>query len=206
MKRIVSFIIIMVMIVGSATQIHAQKKESKEEKKELREKRDAEKKAIREKKDQERKAADAVEDQITFDTAIQALRDQSFVLEANSIQPLGARTFFVNSTTNFISLNNGQAVVQIASNSGYSGPNGIGGITVQGNASNINMKQDKKGNVYFTMNVQGIAISASVMIQLFNEGNTAVATIDPNFTGNDLTMRGYLYPTSMSNIYQGITY
>ena len=38
-------------------------------------------------------------------------------------------------------------VVQVAFNVPFSGPNGLGGITVDGNASNYKVKTDKKGNI-----------------------------------------------------------
>ncbi|MCD8268243.1 MAG: DUF4251 domain-containing protein [Parabacteroides sp.] len=145
-------------------------------------------------------------DEQEFNTALQAINDQSFVLEANSVQPMGGMVYYVNSNTNFVSLNNGQAMVQIASNSPYPGPNGLGGVTVQGNASNIQAKQDKDGNVYLLMNVQGVFISATVSLVLMNGSNKATVTVDPNFSGRDLTMTGTLLPYSQSNIFQGTTY
>ena len=55
-----------------------------------------------------------------------------------------------------------RATIQLAFNTAAAGPNGIGGITVDGSASNIEMKTDKKGNVTFSMMVQGVAVSANV--------------------------------------------
>ena len=91
---------------------------------------------------------------------------------------MNGQVFYVNSNTNFVSLNDGQAMVQIASNSPYPGPNGLGGITVQGSASNIQTKQDDKGNVYLNMNVQGVFISATVSLMLTNGTNNATVTVD----------------------------
>ena len=152
------------------------------------------------------RAQDAVEGQEEFNAAVQAINNQSFVLEANNIQPMNGQVFYVNSNTNFVSLNDGQAMVQIASNSPYPGPNGLGGITVQGSASNIQTKQDDKGNVYLNMNVQGVFISATVSLMLTNGTNNATVTVDPNFSGRNLRMTGTLLPYSQSNIFQGTTY
>ena len=129
-----------------------------------------------------------------------------YVLEANSVQPLNGRVYYVNSNTNFVSLNDGQAMVQIASNSPYPGPNGLGGITVQGSASNVQVKQENNGNVYLSMSVQGIFISATVNLVLYSGTNNAMVTVDPNFSGNNLTMNGTLLPYSDSNVFQGTTY
>ena len=178
MKRIVSFIVVLAVAMCGMTQVMAQKSITKEAKK-----------VEREIKKQERLAQDAVEGQEEFNAAVQAINNQSFVLEANNIQPMNGQVFYVNSNTNFVSLNDGQAMVQIASNSPYPGPNGLGGITVQGSASNIQTKQDDKGNVYLT-----------------NGTNNATVTVDPNFSGRNLRMTGTLLPYSQSNIFQGTTY
>lgn len=183
MKRIVSFIVVLAVAMCGMTQVMAQKSITKEAKK-----------VEREIKKQERLAQDAVEGQEEFNAAVQAINNQSFVLEANNIQPMNGQVFYVNSNTNFVSLNDGQAMVQIASNSPYPGPNGLGGITVQGSASNIQTKQDDKGNVYLNMNVQGVFISATVSLMLTNGTNNATVTVDPNFSGRNLRMTGTLLP------------
>ena len=195
MKRIVSFIVVLAVAMCGMTQVMAQKSITKEAKK-----------VEREIKKQERLAQDAVEGQEEFNAAVQAINNQSFVLEANNIQPMNGQVFYVNSNTNFVSLNDGQAMVQIASNSPYPGPNGLGGITVQGSASNIQTKQDDKGNVYLNMNVQGVFISATVSLMLTNGTNNATVTVDPNSSGRNLRMTGTLLPYSQSNIFQGTTY
>ena len=57
-------------------------------------------KVEREIKKQERLAQDAVEGQEEFNAAVQAINNQSFVLEANNIQPMNGQVFYVNSNTN----------------------------------------------------------------------------------------------------------
>ncbi|WP_455640429.1 DUF4251 domain-containing protein [Parabacteroides sp.] len=196
MKRIVSFIVVFTLVMGGMTHAQAQSKAAEK----------AEKKLEREAKKEAREAKDAIMDEQEFNTALQAINNQSFVLEANSVQPMNGMVYYVNSNTNFVSLNNGQAMVQIASNSPYPGPNGLGGVTVQGSASNIQTKQDKNGNVYLSMSVQGVFISATVNLVLMNGSNNATVTVDPNFSGRNLTMTGTLLPYSQSNIFQGTTY
>ena len=125
MKRIVSFIVVFTLVIGGMTHVQAQSKAAEK----------AEKKLEREAKREAREAKDAIMDEQEFNTAMQAISDQSFVLEANSVQPMNGMVYYVNSNTNFVSLNNGQAMVQIASNSPYPGPNGLGGVTVQATAT-----------------------------------------------------------------------
>ena len=188
MKRIVSMMVIFTLLLGGMTHVQAQTSKAAEK---------AEKKQERKEKKEERLAKDAVMGEEAFNNAMQAITNRSFVLEANSVQPLN---------TNFVSLNDGQAMVQIASNSPYPGPNGLGGITVQGSASNVQVKQENNGNVYLSMSVQGIFISATVNLVLYSGTNNAMVTVDPNFSGNNLTMNGTLLPYSDSNVFQGTTY
>lgn len=196
MNRIVSLMIVFVFAVCAMTEVQAQTRSTERKAKRM------ERKLKRE----ERLEKDSIMGALDFNSAYQAIKNQSFVLEANSIQPMNGQVFFVNSNTNFVSLNNGQAMVQIASNSPYPGPNGLGGITVQGSASNIQTKQDDKGNVYLNMSVQGTFISATVNLMLMNDTNNATVTVDPNFSGRTLEMSGTLYPYSQANIFQGTTY
>ena len=197
MKRILFMFVLFTFIIGGMTHTQAQTNKAEEK---------AEKKEERKEKREARLAKDSIMGEAAFNEAMQAITNQSFVLEANSVQPLNGRVYFVNSNTNFVSLNDGQAMVQIASNSPYPGPNGLGGITVQGSASNIQVKQEKNGNVYLSMSVQGVFISATVNLVLYSGSNNAMVTVDPNFTGNDLTMNGTLVPYSGSNVFQGTTY
>lgn len=190
MKKIVSMLVVMAFVFGGMTEVQAQ----------------SSKKEVRKEKREERLMRDSIMGAGAFQTAVQAIEGQSFVLQANSIQPLNGRLFFVNSNTNYVSMNNGQATVQVASNSPYPGPNGLGGITVQGSVSNLQVEQEKNGNVYVTFSVQGVFISATVSMVLYNGSNNATVTVDPNFSGNDLTMTGSLVPYSESNVFQGTTY
>lgn len=54
---------------------------------------------------------------------------------------------FVSSNTNFVGLDGDKAVVQVAFNVPFSGPNGLGGITVDGNASNYKVNAARKSKV-----------------------------------------------------------
>ena len=68
------------------------------------------------------------------------------------------QTAFVNSNTNFVLVNQGRGTVQVAFNTVYPGPNGIGGVTVDGTTSDMKITTDKKGNVNCQFSIQGIGI------------------------------------------------
>ena len=134
-----------------------------------------------------RKAA-AAQNQALFEQAVQCLKEGSFVIEVDQLLFPRGLTKFVSSLTNFVSMNEGKAVIQIATSNFRPGPNGVGGITVEGNASNITMSTSKRGAVYYNFMDQGIAVSATVNIQLTGDGNRATVTVYPNFNSNNLTM------------------
>ena len=110
---------------------------------------------------------------------------------------------YVTPSTNFVSMKGDRATIQLAFNTAAAGPNGIGGITVDGSASNIEMKTDKKGNVTFSMMVQGVAVSANVTIRMVKGTNKCTATVSPNFNSNRISFTGYLYPSDQSNVFKG---
>ena len=85
----------------------------------------------------------------------------------------------------------------------YPGPNGIGGVTVDGSTSDMQITTDKKGNVNCQFSIQGIGISAQIFISLTNGGNNATVTISPNFNSNTMTLTGNLVPLDQSSIFKG---
>ena len=71
-------------------------------------------------------------DSIAGIQAVAAVKNQDFVLEAQTVQFRDGTTVFVNSSTNFISVKGNHAVVQISPSTFAAGPNGVGGVTVDG--------------------------------------------------------------------------
>ncbi len=152
------------------------------------------------------KKAMAAQNQALFEQSVQCLKDGSFVIEADQLLFPQGLTKFVSGITNFVSMDEGKAVIQIATSNFRPGPNGVGGITVEGTVSNITMSTSKRGVVYYNFMVQGIAVSATVNIQLTGDGNRTTVTIYPNFNSNNLTMTGSLVPYKDSNVFQGRTF
>ena len=188
MKRIITLITL--VLVSASTLMYAQSSS---------ETRQAERKAQRE----AQKAREKAENERNYPIAVQALKEGKFVLEADQLVFKRGRSAFVSSTTNFVLMDGEHASVQIAANNALAGPNGIGGITVDGSRKEMKITTDKKGNVNCSFSVQGIGISAQVYITLTNGGNNASARISPNFNSNTLTLNGVLVPLSQSNVYKG---
>lgn len=148
------------------------------------------------------KRIQAMRDSVSFVRAVEAIKNHDFVLEADRLVFKRGETAYVSSGTNFVSLKGDEAVVQVAPFN-VGGPNGVGGVTVEGRASDMELKTDKNGNVFFSMNVLGSGISASVYLSLPVGGNNATVTVDPNFSSNRITLSGTLLPTEQSSVYQG---
>ncbi|MDU1905766.1 MAG: DUF4251 domain-containing protein [Dysgonomonas sp.] len=148
-------------------------------------------------------AAEQERQDLLFTNAIQALNDRDFILEADRITFKYGTPVNVASNTNFISLQGDKATIQIAFTGRGGGPNGIGGITVDGRASNVEVKTDKKGNVSFSMMVIGVGVSAQVIFDMPKGTNYCSATITPNFNSNRTTFTGYLYPREESSVFKG---
>ena len=163
------------------------------------------KKEIRKAKREAQKKFMEEQDQALFEQGLQALKDQSFVVEVDQLIYPRGMVQYVSALTNFVYINKGKAVVQIAVNNFAPGPNGVGGVTVEGTPSDITMSTDKKGNVYYNFTAHGIAISATVNIQMTPGSNRATVTIYPNFNNRDLTMTGKIVPYDQSSIFQGQT-
>lgn len=143
-------------------------------------------------------------DSIQYVQAINAIRNGSWALEASNVTFNNGVTRFVTENTNFVSVDDGQAVVQTAfNNSNINSPNGLGGITLEGRVLDEELKMDKEGNVYYNYNIQGAEISATVNVVITAHTNQATATVNPNFSSRQMTMSGYIYPYESAGVIEG---
>lgn len=147
----------------------------------------------------------ALTDSIASVQARAALQNQDFVLEADNVTFRTGSTVFVNSSTNFISVKGNRAVVQISPSNFASGPNGVGGVTVDGVISGQQITKGKDGRITFSMNVMGIGINAQVEIYMFPGSNQASATVYPNFNSNTVWLSGKIVPYENSNVFEGMS-
>ena len=139
---------------------------------------------------------------------VEALKEGAFVLEASNVTFPNGITRFVSSSTNYVQADNGDGIVQTAfTNFTYSpGPNGLGGVTVEGKISGFQLRQDKDGNYFCNYNIQGVAVSATISITLTGGTNQASVIISPNFNNNNMTMTGNIFPLNESDVFQGTTW
>lgn len=143
-------------------------------------------------------------DSIQYVQAINAIRNGSWALEASNVTFNNGVTRFVTESTNFVSVDDGQAVVQTAfNNTNINSPNGLGGITLEGRILGEELKMDKEGNVYYNYSIQGAEISATVNVVITAHTNQATATVNPNFSSRQMTMSGYIYPYESAGVIEG---
>lgn len=166
--------------------------------------REKEWRAARERKRAEARALEHQQDSIAFNAAVKALKEGNWVLEATNINFYNGITRFVSSNTNYISCEDEEGTIQTAFNNFTYSPNGLGGITVQGNITGQRMNTDRDGNIYYSCNIQGSSVSATIYLTLTGGTNQASATVNPNFSGRTMTLDGYLVPYNQASIYQGM--
>ena len=181
MKKFIALLAL--VLVSTSTMMYAQESERAVRRADRKAQRDAERARLK----AEEQAADAV----AYQQAVQALKNKQFVLEADQVIFRNGQSAFVSSTTNFVMMN------------GQRSTNGIGGVTVDGSASDMKITTDKKGNVNCSFSVQGIGISAQIFISLTNGGNNATVTVNPNFNNNTLTLSGNIVPLDQSDVFKG---
>ena len=145
----------------------------------------------------------ALADSLASVQARAALRNQDFVLQADNIQFRNGNTVFVNSSMNFISVKGNRAVVQISPSNFSAGPNGVGGVTVDGMVTDQQVRTDSKGRITFSMNVMGIGINAQVEIYMYPDSNQASATVYPNFNANTVWIQGTIVPYENARVIEG---
>ena len=146
----------------------------------------------------------AVEDSISFAQAVAALQSGSWALEASNITFNNGATNFVTPSTNYVSINNGTGTIQTAfDNTNVYSPNGLGGITLEGNISNEELQVDNEGNVYYSYSILGSNVSATVSVVITANSNQATANINPNFSNRTMMMSGYIYPYNEAGVFEG---
>lgn len=185
MKRLILFNLLLGMVVLCSTSVEAQTQ-------------DQNRKISR--KEQREIAQQQANQQ--FEIARQALKDSMFVVEVDRIiGPLG-RTVYVSANENFVLMNRDYASVQLAVLPAHAGMNGAGGITLAGNASDVQERIDKHGNVTCQFRVQGNSISSTVIVTLYKGDNQVSAVMNSTFNNGRITFYGRLFPANASKVFK----
>ena len=91
---------------------------------------------------EQRRELNELADSIAGVQAAAAVQNRDFVLEADQVTFKNGYTVFVDSNTTFISVKGNRAVVQISPSNFASGPNGVGGVTVDGSISGWSTRRE----------------------------------------------------------------
>lgn len=127
--------------------------------------------------------------------ALHAIQNGYFVLQARQVRnSYGQYEMGLNDNSNFLLMQGDKGIFQVAFNNMSAGANGLGGVTLHGRISKMDIKGDKKGNAIITYNMIGRRMNAYVTITLFKGSDQAVAIIDPTLGRGQITLRGRLVP------------
>lgn len=137
-----------------------------------------------------------------FEIARQALKDSMFVVEVDRIIGQLGRTVYVSDNENFVLMNHDYASVQLAVLSTHVGMNGVGGITLAGNISDVQERIDKHGNITYQFRVQGNSISSTVIVTLYKGDNQVSAVMNSTFNNGRITFYGRLFPAHASKVFK----
>ena len=135
-----------------------------------------------------------IKDSLAHLDALAALQDGNYVLMADRIMIRSHAFMNPAPNTNFVLVQGDKAVIQLASNNGRAGLNGMGGITVEGYINGLKCDTNKKGETSYKFGVSGPALSAQVHIVLYKEDNQAMAIVSPNYWSGNLTVYGKIFP------------
>ncbi|QZT37515.1 DUF4251 domain-containing protein [Halosquirtibacter xylanolyticus] len=154
-----------------------------------------EKKALKKKQREE-------SEKLQFDKASNALKNDRWVLEANTVYNKRGQSLQVTSNTNFVTVQGEDVYVQLAFTNFVGGPNGIGGITLKGRQTKKELNTDKHGNVTLRMSVIGNALTVDITVNLTTGGNYADATVEAITRGTRLRFSGNLFDIAESTYYK----
>ena len=201
-KVLLTLTVIVAGLSMTALDINAQNTTAKTRLQQEREKWEQEMEQFKARTAQRREINDLT-DSIAGVQANAAVKNKDFVLEADQVTFKSGNTVFVNSSTTFVSVKGNRAVVQISPSNFSPGPNGVGGVTVDGMISGMQTYVDKRGNTTVTFNVNGIGLNAQVEIYMTPGTNRASATIYPNFNSNTVWIFGDIVPYENSSVFEG---
>jgi len=132
---------------------------------------------------------------------LEFIESKEFVLEANTFYDRYGRMSFVSPNSNFFLMSNEEAVLQIAFNNGRLGPNGLGGITLEGRVSKYEVKDRGVGKgVHLKMNFEGTN-PAHLILEISDNGNAII--FYSGHKGERIRLKGALLDIEESNVFMG---
>ena len=179
--RAISLIIIMVLLASS---VFAQTKEEKQ----------AAKKAKKEAKVQQDKENTAI--------LIEMVKSKKFVLEAYTLYSKAGESFNLSSNLNFVGFDGENSTIQFSFGQ-LSGWNGVGGVTLDGEITKMEVNENKNG-VGFTINASVSNKGGGIVIMTFSVNSIGNARVDmQGFFGDRLSFQGNIISLEKTIVYKG---
>lgn len=193
MKRLIVFLF-MATLLFPAIEVSAQSMNVSQE--QIR----SQKKAVRQAQREQRQKLRQEKAEAAFEVAVQALKNKDWAMQASTVFTNNGMAVPLSDNTNFILFKNDNVYLQLAF-SNIGGPNGFGGITLQGFPSNIQFNTDKNGNVTYSFVVMGNVLNAQVVIYMNKGSNYANASVYSLMSTTSLTFTGAILPSEQANIF-----
>lgn len=156
----------------------------------------------RDKGKEDKKIAEQQLKTIRYEQALQAMDQQSFVLVADRLSIPRGQTFYVTGGDNFVLIDQGAGMLQLALCPDHLDQNGAGGITLAGKISDVSHKTNAKGEQVYRYQFNG-RMTSVIDVALTPGDNYARASI--NGTGAT-TFWGRIIPAQEANVYKGKAY
>ncbi len=125
---------------------------------------------------------------------------RTFVLKANYLSNSRGNRQIVNSTINFLQVDEDHAIIQIGSDTGI-GYNGVGGITTDGRITSWEVVEKKNDSYYIAFDVITSISHYNIRMDVRSDGS-ARATLTGLRRGN-LIYEGNLVPIETSRVFRG---
>lgn len=157
----------------------------------------------KEKRAERRVAQDSI-DNANHIRAIVAITDTLLILEADQAYDDKGDMVLLDRTFNFVKLEKERGVVQLAFPF-LVGPNGVGGITIDGRISKYEVKTDKNGSVHLLVFTSGSSVDVDIRITLSPGSDRATATVSSGTLPQSLRFSGVLNHIYQSDYFEGST-
>ena len=158
----------------------------------------AERKAAKKAKKEAKLQQDLASSEI-FKAIVESRR---FVLEANTLYDKSGHTFNLSSNLNFVGFDGENSTIQLSFNQ-LVGWNGVGGVTLDGKISQMEIKQ-KEGSPSFTVDARVHNKGGSLVTMVFRISSNGSARVDMSGSfGDRLSFQGNIVPLTNTSIFKG---
>lgn len=161
-------------------------------------------KADKAKEKQERQAEKKAQLQESYDSIVAAIDRREFAIEVYQFSDRYGQTVPVSTVTNFVSVEDSLATVQLVFPGSVGGPNGLGGITSEGRVTKLEVTRTKPGvALSFQLRVFGNSLATADMFVTVGADGTATIRYSGQY-GGQFSLQGYFRNLAEARIYKGM--